>query len=292
MELHLVANGPRCVVLALLAATMASAAAVPVPQLRAYASASDSGDPVSEQVTSSGFATLTRAGSYSGYGMERAAFASAWVTFGKVSLESSASSTESGATSGASGEFSDSLTITAPGMAKGTPGLFDFRIAVQGLLLAQGSASARWNLSYGVSTFGWAILGEGLVWGSKGGGSSGDPFGGVYDTVPHLFKYGEPFTLVVQFSVSTSSGSSGTDSASALFGDTMTWQGLRVLDYQTQLPVDDFTVSAASGTDFRQPIPEPASALLLAVGLIGVALRRAGACRLVAGGSQPAFLPV
>lgn len=258
--------------LALLCAGAIPAMALTTPYLEAYASASDGGAP-DTQTTTSGSVSASRSGGYSGFGQTRGADAGASASFGVLKAQSSASASHSAATSGGAARFRDSITITAPGIATGTLGRFGFRVDVSGGLAAD-NGHANWVLTYQVASFPWTTLAEGDVYDDPGGaGVSGDPFGGVYDSSLWLFRFGEPFTLEMLLgTLTTAGGSTIAGSATALFGNSVEWQGLvAVQDYGTHAPIAGWVASSASGTDYARPIPEASTALLLAAGLLGLA---------------------
>ncbi|MBL8351082.1 MAG: PEP-CTERM sorting domain-containing protein [Burkholderiaceae bacterium] len=65
-----------------------------------------------------------------------------------------------------------------------------------------------------------------------------------------------------------------TSEAWAEFGNTLRWGGISAARDASGTVLDDFTIASASGFDWVSPVPEPATAALLAAGLLALALRR------------------
>lgn len=270
---HMLRSARRAGVGVLMLVALPGTASAAATYLEAYATASDSGG--SETVVGTeGAVFASRSGEYAGFGRVRGADASASAAFGTLRAQSSANGTNDGATSGASARFHDTVTITAPGVATGTPGLFSFAMEVEGSLVADGAAHATWILSSGVGSVGPRILGAGEVTSSS---ISGDPFGGYYDSGLWLFHFGEPFVIGVTLGVGTTAGSSvGSGSASAMFGNTATWQGFSAVESAgTHIPYPEYFVTSASGLDWSLPVvvPVPGAALFFASALVVLAAR-------------------
>jgi len=97
------------------------------------------------------------------------------------------------------------------------------------------------------------------------------------------FTFGTPFEINVLLSLSAGKNGGFLPSGSARFvgdlGNSITWEGVsEVRDAQGNL-VTGFTANGSSGTDYTQPIPEPATGSLLALGLCAFGARRRTAGR-------------
>jgi hypothetical protein len=257
-----------------------AAQALPVAYLEAYASASD-GEASGTEVGYDQYVSNSRSGSYSGFGSFRGADASSNASFGVLRAASSASASLNVATSGASARVHDFLTITAPGVATGTPGTFAFSILADGSMDAS-HGRADWMLAIQVGSFAAKLLAEGEVFHDAGGaGVSGDPFGGIYASGNYGFRFGEAFSVDVLLGVGSSAGSSvGSGSAFVDFLHTASWQGIaevKLLGSSTSLP--DYGVTSASGADYSRAIPEPGTLWLVALGVTALAARSRNAAQ-------------
>jgi len=99
------------------------------------------------------------------------------------------------------------------------------------------------------------------------------------------FTFGTPFDIIASIKLGGNAGaglpdapppySSYTAAMVGDFGNTITWAGLSDLRDPDGNLVEDFSVTSMSGTDYRfaiaaPPVPEPATVLLWAAGLVGL----------------------
>lgn len=192
--------------------------------------------------------------------------------------------------SGANGEagFADVLTLSAPGMA-GTQGslrvLLDVRGSAGANAVGQDApfvsmADANWlvNLGLGFQAGSFQQRTGGCRENQGGGVCSGygDPFG-VWTSEPITFTFGQAtslslnlFATVFLRTVEGGSASGSTDLASSV-----DWLGFADVLDASGAPVATYAVTSESGTDWAVPVPEPASAWLVAVGLGALTRARA-----------------
>ncbi|MDP3871064.1 MAG: hypothetical protein Q8Q80_00225 [Methyloversatilis sp.] len=198
------------------------------------------------------------------------------------------------ASSTAHASFSDSLVITAPGLAAGTAALLTYRVNVSGDLGIEGGNS--WNGGWNASSY-WsftATLGSISTFRSLlndwAPGSSerllGDGrFGSLDITVPVILGTVLPFSLGGNASASVSLGSTPYEPSSGQFaafsnlGNTIGWGGIVMLKTAEGAPINTYSALGDSGFDYRQAyvsaVPEPAPAALFAGGLLVLmAMRR------------------
>jgi hypothetical protein len=193
------------------------------------------------------------------------------------------------ASSTAHASFSDTLVITAPGLAAGTAALLTYRVSVSGDLGIEGSNS--WNGGWNASSY-WsftATLGSSSTFRSLLNdwtpGSAprllGDGrFGDLDITVPVTLGTSLPFALGGNASASVSLGStpyepsSGQFAAFSSLGNTIGWGGIVLLTTAEGTPISSYSASGDSGFDYRQAyvsaVPEPAPSVLLASGLLAL----------------------
>ncbi len=199
-----------------------------------------------------------------------------------------------GVSADAVGGFSDDVLLSAPGLA-GARGRLRFSMAVDGSMAANhvsphAAASASWQLT--ATTYN-TVNGRLRLLGSAEAGSKLENFydwgitgvpavDGFYQfELPVVF--GEPlvFTLNLRARASASGWRGGLatepayntpvqSEAAASFGNTALWHGIDALTLADGTAVPGWTVSAASGFNYAQPVPEPSLWALLLAGLGGV----------------------
>lgn len=93
------------------------------------------------------------------------------------------------------------------------------------------------------------------------------------------FRFGEATQLTGYLSAiaQRATGQTGAGTAEVLFGDTIYWAGVKELRGPDGRPLANFDLASSSGLDYRRsamtPVPEPAAAWLLALGLGALLLR-------------------
>lgn len=191
------------------------------------------------------------------------------------------------------GSYRDEVTIAHPGLTRQT-GTLTATVIISGSMATSGgttSASSAWNFfkSFNPSSlpstsesatgnvFQSIQLGDGsLLTGSL------NPGGDVV-TIEAPFVFGEPSSIFAQFSIGATAGGAVRDDAgagvagvSAMFGNTVRWEGIDQIFGPDGEPVEGFSVSSASGMDWSGPtlVPVPAALPLMATGLLGLAWYR------------------
>lgn len=183
------------------------------------------------------------------------------------------------ATSTASAQFFDLVTISAPGINTGTNGRLVAMVLFDGTQSATGSATSRWSIS--VNGYNYSV-GQLSGYGNPTG--SIEPFQVTID-----FKFGTAFVLYatlqgtsdVVLNSTRPGGPSGSTSLS--LENSVYWGGISHL-YRTTAQggsivaeLTDFTAVGSSGDNYRASfapaaVPIPAAAWLLLSGLAGFGL--------------------
>ncbi len=184
--------------------------------------------------------------------------------------------------------WTDTFTITPsnPNLDF-TEGTFVFSILLSGSLAASSGGATESNTRAQYSLFvdaGTCIMGcdfrvdgEQADFGSLGGGvvASGDPIG-PFTSTPVPFLFGVPIDLTVAlsaFAQAVAGLEAVSSTADANLSNTLVWGGfVEVRDASANL-VTGYGVSSDSSVDWSQPVavPEPASVLQAAWGLLGLA---------------------
>lgn len=188
----------------------------------------------------------------------------------------------------ARGIFRDELVFTAPNVPNGTLVTIGYSLVVEGLLFTgdPGVARASWSLRADMDGF------RGGVWDdisgsgrqdspANGGQYTGTPFGTLIGIAN--VRTGVASQLFVQLEAAAQAAYTGQRpgraSASFDLGHSLYWGGINSVTING-VPVPDFSVSSASGTDYRNslaPIPEPGALAMMLAGLgvlIGLQRRR------------------
>jgi hypothetical protein len=188
----------------------------------------------------------------------------------------------------------DTLTLDAPGLG-GQRGRIAGSVLVDGALVAQVSgptalALGTWELNNQVIQNN-QVRADATTSGefrNQGGVISGASFVDRLLEFNAEVVFGSPFILQVALRSSASAtvrpeGQPGSPTyllpvsatAGANFGNSAYWNGLQGVTLLNGTPVSGWSVSSLSGTNYAQPIPEPATAALWLLGLAAVlALQR------------------
>lgn len=160
-------------------------------------------------------------------------------------------------------QFEDTIVIQAP-VPPGTMGYFVARVRVDGALHAsgynigdqpdqpgQGSASYFTRLEADTPFDSFSASLSGLL------DSSGQVLGVAGGTVQRRidFAFGEPIEILVVLFARASTGGNSSTGASGLarsaYGNSAYWSGLAEVFTVDDQPLPDFTITSASGTDYR-----------------------------------------
>lgn len=184
----------------------------------------------------------------------------------------------------------DELLFSAPGVAAGTPAKMSFGMHIDGVLGAfnlstSGNAASRasWNFradAYANRRSLGAVSAGSEVTNFYDWGLAGEPAVDAQYSfeLPVVLGQTVLLDLFVQAAASASAWRTGSPGSAAYlvptqssavsnFGSTATWQGITALKLNDGTPLQDWTISSASGFDYTRPVPEPGGWLLLAGGL-------------------------
>jgi hypothetical protein len=154
------------------------------------------------------------------------------------------------------GITSDTIVVTAPGVANGTQGTLTFSVRVDGILNAtSGVSAASWQLQADVGG-GATDLGRTGTFRSPAAfpaGYGGAPLGVHSATV--TFFYGSPMPLYIQADVFAQASNNSSSTGQANFGApfTLDWLGMSNLTANGS-PVTTFTVTSQSGTNWADDL--------------------------------------
>lgn len=185
----------------------------------------------------------------------------------------------------ATGGWMDTWLIDAPGLA-GTPGVLSFRLDVDGLLHAEPGGGVQFAIiafrdDQRPTTAPRARWGGTGIFGRP-------PYDEVVDemvTMSVSFTFGVEFDLAVfaraEAGTGSRFGSQVQSSGYSLFSDTLRWGG--IAGVSSGGAAVDYTLSSASGVDWRQPFshaalpePPPAALALAALALLAGRFRARG----------------
>ena len=166
---------------------------------------------------------------------------------------------------GASGTYDDLATINAPGMT-GAPGTAIAHVSFEGTL---GGSGSTWQSGFSTSVYVNGMGEHRFSGDSAAFGPTGDPLPMMVD-VFFPFTFGTAFgiTVLQSVNVSTNQGVAFAD-----FESTTRWEGISELRDGDGNLVSNATLDSASGADYLNPMPEPASLATLALGAV-LSLRR------------------
>jgi hypothetical protein len=177
----------------------------------------------------------------------------------------------------ATGAWSDKVTIDAPGLT-GQSGTYTFQFLVDGSLTASGSVNDSLQ-SYAeaettIKVNGWInefrdayMAVDGFV---------GDGYLNKLVSITTPITFGTPFDLsmsVTAASYTKNNSANPFAMARADLGHTATWEGITAVTGPNG-DVTNFTVTSASGTDYVNAVPEPASMAALGLGALTLLRRR------------------
>lgn len=197
----------------------------------------------------------------------------AFADFGVLKISGSARGFQINSVSAAT--FSERLTITSSDIANGTPGAFDFSVALNGVLDAANGGSVVWNLTAGSAAPTLSKIGKHDTHFENG--DFGDAFG-VYEGTAR-FIYGLPVLLEVD--LNAAAASPGTASSSGYdLGHSLYWNGISAIT-ANGARLRNFTITSETGTDYLKSfvpvtvaVPEPLGAWVVVPGIIALSWMR------------------
>lgn len=158
----------------------------------------------------------------------------------------------------ATGIFQDVMTIESPGLAF-QAGFLSYSVEVSGMRRAVGKAQVDWLLSVQVGS---SLEQRGaFCFGQPDGvcddaSSIGDPLG-VQSFAAVPFTFGQPIGLSARADLSVIGLPDQAGSGTADFRQSFTWLGIDAVFDGDMQPVASYTLSSASGTDWRLPDTGP-----------------------------------
>lgn len=195
---------------------------------------------------------------------------------------------------GGSGGWIDTLRFSAPGQA-GKAGLFTFTLKVSGSMTASGFSGASrfvaanyrnkglvlqndiFKNAYGPQEIGTeAQAGYFNLTSSVGVPASRVVSKTILFTVP--FTFGTAFEhgifAAAEAKTRSLSGTAGISGGTSDFSQTVTWGGIQSVLDGSGNPVSGWSYTAASGTNWANPVPEPGTILALSAGTVLLLRRR------------------
>lgn len=254
---------------------------------------------VVQEQSFSGNTNATSTSSYSGEGATNTAFAQATMGVLHLSASNDAPNSSSFARALANGGWNESFTISDPAH-NGQSGFTLVKINVNGTLYAQGFAGSS-NL--GVTGYkdhsqltiyngAGAYFSRGqsdlistdrqyASWSASSYGYSENVASRTINdsiTLAVPITYGTPFTLGIYAAGSagmrSSSGVAGNSLANLDFSNTLSWGGIMSVLDNTGAPVTGYSLISGTGIDWANPVPEPSTLSLLALGVLAMCRRR------------------
>lgn len=191
--------------------------------------------------------------------------------------------------------FSDMVTIhPLNGLLIGTGGTYTGSFVINGsldgsvvnIVPGSGGADANWRVAIHSGSFGFGGgFSDPNFFGSESYNSGAPTYvsglgdvGTVTFTAPFIFgtpfQFGAAFTVVASGTIKSSNVQPLTNgitaaSASALYGNTVTWGGIGGVRAGSNV-ITDFSVASESGVNYALAVPEPSTLWLLAGGLMAV----------------------